>query len=473
MKTCLALLLAASLLPAPAMAQTGPFTEGEFLVRTVNMLGQQILCRVNPETGNTAVLAMPLGWATGPGVMTFDSHRGGVVANCSFAPDGFFNWRLWIVSHDGTKVALPGIEGVTGSVRALASTGDGRIFFILHTSSSQGPKTVEYFDANNVIHTLKQADGVTPFQIEVEHLLYHAPTNSLIGSSSAFWALTDCGPLGGSLYRIPLSADGLRVDGPVTCAPSSNVANFEEIMSLDHMPGGKVLVTMASGGAFAPANLASFDPVTMTVTGWANPDENDINGGCWSGRLGKAVIYTRYQSLDQFRTFSAGSGGLGGVIPTSMALPQGDGYSPVETMIEIDANGPACDGFQIPYGTGLAGFGSPVPVIGAIGCVDIGETYTLSITSVVGGASGFLFAGPSPTSVPFKGGTFLVGGVALQLPLTLGGTPGTPGAGSLALPVLVTNPVLSGVSIYLQAGFIDAGAVKGVSLTNGLRIQGN
>lgn len=46
-------------------------------------------------------------------------------------------------------------------------------------------------------------------------------------------------------HRIPLSADGLRVEDAVTCAglASPNA----DIMSLDHMAGGDALVTVSSG----------------------------------------------------------------------------------------------------------------------------------------------------------------------------------------------------------------------------------
>jgi hypothetical protein len=53
----------------------------------------------------------------------------------------------------------------------------------------------------------------------------------------------------------------------------------------------------------------------------------------------------------------------------------------------------------------------------------------------------------------------------------VGGAAGAPGAGSLSLPALLpATPSLSGLSLWLQAGFGDAAAVKGVSLTQGLQM---
>ena len=82
----------------------------------------------------------------------------------------------------GTRRSI--LSSFTGNLRALATAGDGRVFFLRHTGATQGLTTVEYFDANDVIQALMQSDGVTPFQADVEHLVYHAPSNALIGSSS-------------------------------------------------------------------------------------------------------------------------------------------------------------------------------------------------------------------------------------------------------------------------------------------------
>ncbi|HTE06031.1 MAG TPA: hypothetical protein VK824_07535, partial [Planctomycetota bacterium] len=210
------LLLSSMLLTPAAPAQTGAWTDGEFLV-LASVAGQTSIVRVVPETGASAVLVVPQAIAGGISVLAFDPFRGGLLANASFAPDNPSLHRLWLIAHDGSHVALPGL---TGALRALCSAGDGRIFFMHNTGL--GPKVIEYLDASDQLRTLKAADGVTPFTIEVEHLLYHAPTNALIGSSTSYLSTTDCSSAGSSLYRIPLSADGLKVDGTVSCAPSSS-----------------------------------------------------------------------------------------------------------------------------------------------------------------------------------------------------------------------------------------------------------
>ena len=461
------LTLAAAALFAPALpAQTGPWTDGELVVLS-SIAGAYKILRVVPETGATAVLASPLyhgGWS---GSLAFDSHRGGLLANISLPPDGTFTYRLWLIGHDGTAAALPGF---TGSLRALASAGDGRVFFMRHTGIAQGPKTIEYFDANDVIQTLKDVDGVTPFQIEVEHLLYHAPSNALLGSSSGWWSATGCVVGSSSIWRIPLSADGLKVAGPVTCAPLGS--GNAEIMSLDHMPDGQVLATIASGEFPSSSRLKTVNPLTLASSDWADPWQGDIDGGVWSQRLGKAVIHAAGPLGYRLFTFGFGQTEWGNELVTSQPVAGWGGYSPADSLFEVDLNGPQCDGFQLPYGAGLAGKGGLVPLLGVIGCPDIGSVFTLSINNAVGGAAGMLFAGLAPAALPFKGGTFLVGAVAAQIPVAVGGTPGDPGAGSLALPALLSDPILSGINIHMQAGFSDAFAVQGVSLSNGVQFQG-
>ncbi|MBM3984522.1 MAG: hypothetical protein FJ296_02335 [Planctomycetes bacterium] len=463
-RATLTLAAAAMLLP-PAAAQTGPWTDGELIVLTAS--SGWTIKRVVPETGATAPLITPLYYGGWSGGLCFDSYRGGLLANISLPPDNPFAYRLWLVSHDGTAAAMPGF---TGSLRALASAGDGRVFFIRHSGMAQGPKTVEYFDAANVIQTLKDVDGVSPFKIEAEHLLYHPATNSLVGSTSGWWAATHCSGTAGGLWVIPLSPDGLKVAGPVTCASIATAG--EEIMGLDHLPGGGVLVTLASGAFYPHEKLVSFNPVSLALTPWGDPDQGNINGGLWSARLGKALIHADWITFGELRTFNQGQSGLGTKITTSETVASGGGYSPAEVLYEVDLNGPQCDGFQLPYGTGLAGSGGHVPLLGVIGCPDIGSLFTISINNVVGGAAGVLFVGLAQAAVPFKGGTFLVGAVAAQLPVAVGGTPGLAGAGSLALPALLSDPILSGINIYMQAGFSDSFAVKGVSLSNGVQFQG-
>jgi hypothetical protein len=131
-----------------------------------------------------------------------------------------------------------------------------------------------------------------------------------------------------------------------------------------------------------------------------------------------------------------------------------------------------CRGGWLAYGLGLAGKGGFVPRLYGNGCAQIGGSFALKLDQVVGGAGGTLFVGLAQAAVPFKGGSFQVGALVLSVPVAVGGTPGVAGAGSLTLPAALPSlPALQGTSLFLQAGFPDAAAVKGVSLTQGLEIE--
>lgn len=122
------------------------------------------------------------------------------------------------------------------------------------------------------------------------------------------------------------------------------------------------------------------------------------------------------------------------------------------------------------YGSGLAGSSGWTPQIGGEGaCPTPGGSFSIKITYGLGGASGVLFLGIQPLSLPALGGTILVNPV-IQIPQTLGG--GVPGEGSASLPVAIpNNPALLGVDLYWQGLFLDSGAVAGVSMTNGLQTE--
>ncbi|MGQ0551809.1 MAG: TolB family protein [Planctomycetota bacterium] len=137
-----------------------------------------------------------------------------------------------------------------------------------------------------------------------------------------------------------------------------------------------------------------------------------------------------------------------------------------------DTTGCAAGGAWLAYGAGLAGADGFVPGLFGSNCPLPGATINLHLDDLVGGASGILFIGVGSASAPFKGGSFLVGGIVLQVPLGIGGTPGQGGAGALDLSAPLPNdPFLSGFSIFLQGAFLDAGAVQGVSLTQGLEME--
>ncbi len=466
--TTLLRLIALAGLVGPTFAQSGPWTDGEVVVLSPASGGGGLaLHRIAPETGHGEVLVGgSSGYGGWSGKVAFDPYRNALLVNLALPPDGLFTYKLWAVNWDGTKAAIPGFSGAT--LRALCPTGDGRVYFQDHATGATN--AIQYIDSANTIHTLMNSTNTAPFLFAVEHMIFHAPSNSLIASTSSWWSTNDCASTGSSLFRIPLSTDGSRVSGAVTCTSVSNAYAAEEIMSLDYLPGGNLLITLASGvPGYAPDKLMSVNPWTLAVSGWAHPAQMDLNGGLYSTRIGKAIVLD--DGPNQLRTFVPGQPGLGTLLACD--VPLGDattGYSPAESIWEIDTNGPGCQGLTHTFGAGLAGSNNVIPALGVVGCPDVNSSFTISIDNVVGGASGLLVVGTAPAAIPALGGTLYVYPIALQFPVTVGGTPGAAGAGSFGLPLLVTDPALTGLTLFMQAGFIDGTAVQGVSLTNGLQL---
>jgi hypothetical protein len=123
------------------------------------------------------------------------------------------------------------------------------------------------------------------------------------------------------------------------------------------------------------------------------------------------------------------------------------------------------------YGAGLAGSGALVPEIDVVGCPSLGITITVEITNGLGAACGCLVLGTSQASIPAFGGNLLVSSFDVVVSHDLGGTAGVAGAGTFSLPIAVPNDTaLLGGAVFGQAGYLDAGAPAGVSLTEGIQV---
>ena len=120
------------------------------------------------------------------------------------------------------------------------------------------------------------------------------------------------------------------------------------------------------------------------------------------------------------------------------------------------------------YGPALAGSGGLRPRIEGHGNPTPGGPITIDVTQGLGAAPGVLLIGTDPIVFPFFGGTILAlptGSVAH----TLGGSSGVAGAGSKVFPfVIPTDPL--GARLYFQGIYLDAGAVQGLSMTDGLEM---
>jgi hypothetical protein len=472
-------------LASASAAQSSGFHEGELfiyssIVQTPGYNGYAIL-RVDPLTGANSVFTQTVGAYPAEGkAMAFDAFRQRLVFSAAI---GASKNQTWLADGAGnlqslTSVAFPG--GVF--LDNLAPTQDGRIY--CHSDAGGTPTPLLYFDAANILRVLYDSDGATPMKIDggyyaYDGMIHDAATNSLFVASTQpkpgfpLWDI--------NVRKLPLSADGSRVIGPVgnsTFAVSPTPPQWtsgEYPRGWSHGPNGQlVLCTQCIDFPVLPRMLL-VDPVTSAISVWGSngsaaqppiPAWAYTPGGAYSSVLDKVVVVDLTNA--SLRAYAQGSaGGPGSVIATTPAL-SGFASNSLHVVSVPDDN---CTGQGLEYGTGLAGTGGFVPHFASSGCPDVNSPFTLAIDKAIGGGAGMLLISATPANVPLFGGTLLVGLNAFSLGIHASGSAGAAGVGAYALPLLLSDPSLTGASVYLQAGFLDAGATQSVSLTNGLQIK--
>ena len=467
------LLLVASLaaLDARPVAQGGGFLAHDLFLQSpvVQSLAPDgaALVRIDPTTGAAALQLELYGAPNAIGAACFDPYRQRILL-CGRRGSVLDPQQAWLVDAAGNVRDL-GFGGV--SWHAMAPTGDGRIYF--HDITGVG-LPFRYLDGAGVLRTLMDPTGQQPWSengVDVRCLAYDAGTNAL------FQASTYGSPCPGgndnkvNVRRLPLSADGSRVVGPVACVQFEVSPSGEGPTGWSRGPGGQlVLIVDTNANALEPRMLL-LDPATLAFSVFASNNNTwsaATTGGSWSSALDKCLIVDTSDNV--LRAFSQGEADAGQVIVPTYPISELLGGGEFVTLFEIPFSD--CEGAWLPYGTGLGGAGGFVPTLSGAGCPTPGGALEVKLGSAVGGAIGTLFVGLASAELPFKGGHFLVDAIVLPVGLLLGGAPGTAGAGSADLPAQLPNePLLSGLSLFLQAGFADAGAPHGVSLTNGLELE--
>jgi hypothetical protein len=128
----------------------------------------------------------------------------------------------------------------------------------------------------------------------------------------------------------------------------------------------------------------------------------------------------------------------------------------------------AAEGLRLQYGTGSAGSGGAVPVLGAAGLRGAGEVHEFRLRGCLGGAAGLFGAGALQLNQPLFGSTLLAFPEIL-LPFTTTGAPGVAGAGGYDLPFLVP-PQIAGFPFFHQVAIADPAAPSGLAFSNGLMV---
>ena len=126
-----------------------------------------------------------------------------------------------------------------------------------------------------------------------------------------------------------------------------------------------------------------------------------------------------------------------------------------------------------PFGAGTSGSGGFVPAISGIDGWAAADDARLEIGGGLGGAPLMVMVGVGQDTTAFAGGSLYVdfASVFTFLELRLTGSAGSPGDGSLSLPVRGRFDDHIGLDLYAQAIVLDPAGTDGVALSNGISIE--
>jgi Tol biopolymer transport system component len=351
---------------------------------------------------------------------------------------------------------------LTGSSYAASVSGDGR--FVAFAS-----------DAANAV----SGDTNTKRDVFVR--------DRLLGGTSRVSVATGGTQATDSSDSPAISPDGtwIAFDSLANNLVAGDTNGQRDVFLHNRLTGETTRVSVDSAGVQAnfPSSQAAVSDDGRFVTfksDASNLVPGDTNGGSdvfrhdrSNGQTVRVSVQTGGAQADESSSEPAISadGSLVAFDSTSPDMVPGDTNDRRDVFVH-DPAGCTAGGAWVGYGAGLAGTGGWVPALSGTGCPLPGAAITLHVDDALGGATGALFVGLASSAAPFKGGTFHVGALVLQVVVPVGGAVGVAGAGELDLPAaLPADPALSGASLLLQGAFADAGAVQGVSLTQGLELE--
>lgn len=197
--------------------------------------------------------------------------------------------------------------------------------------------------------------------------------------------------------------------------------------------------------------------------GGGNAGRMDVFSGADGSRLRSVTSTTRSEG------FGFDAHGLGDI--------DGDGW-PELLVTAADYDGRRGRAFVLAmepvesYGQGLAGSGGFTPVLALDECPRPSSVLEFEVSAGLGGAPGALILAARRVDLPFHGGILHPELGFARFPHRLGGASGVAGAGSATLVLAVPpDSSLVGQAFHAQAVYADRGALAGLSLSAGMRLQ--
>ena len=336
------------------------------------------------------------------------------------------------VSRDA-NLHLTGFSGPAVQV-ATAPNNDGGLEF--------GPGGVLFFTRYNIHHLGQLKPGSTAMDKSVSLAL-----NGFPGSVGALSFVPAGYPQAGKLKLASYNANRFA-----TATLTADTSGTYDVTSL-------VLGTTISGGVegffYAPPDsplLTNF--TTMLVCEYGS---------------GQVTLYTIDANGDPVaasrQLFMTGlSGAEGAAIDPLSGDFVFSTFGGSNRVIAVRGFGLPCGATNL-YGQGLAGTGNKIPQIGHEGCFARRQNVALTTANGLANAPGVLIAGLAQQSFPIFGGTILV-----APSFTVGH--GLNGSGVYALGIPIPDDTyLLNTDFFFQSVYLDAGALQGISFTQGLKLR--
>lgn len=321
----------------PAVAQS--FEPGDLYLYTPAFQGGSssagAIVRVDPGGGSPELFVDLATASNSKDQIAYDPFRDRLIFYGGFVPNQIV---LHLVDANGNFTNI-GFDSAAGaSTSAFAPRGDGNIYM----RTPAAPLEITRLDAANQPHPLLDSTGTVPFSPSgwfasmIQHMEYHAPTNSLVIGTGSNQGICP----GGSnqdinIRRLDLSADGTRVLGESCWQYDLQPGQFDgAVVGLTALNGSDLLLTIDNNNNLALPRMVRVDPAAQTAVPYAtngNPFPAATNAGTYSSVRNQAVILAT--GTDELRAFSEGANGLGIVIATGTGSPGGSGET--ATLIEI------------------------------------------------------------------------------------------------------------------------------------------